>query len=54
VKILKAKGIPNHIANEISKGFAIILEGDRMMELVKEDREFGIFLKKYFSPESLV
>jgi len=54
VKILKAKGIPNHIANEIAKGFEIILESSRMMELVKEDKGFGIFLKKYFNPENLI
>lgn len=54
VKILRAKGIPNHIASEISKGFEIILESNRMMELVKEDPNFGIFLKKYFNLESLL
>jgi len=53
VKILAAKGIPNHVASELAKGFEIILESNRMMELVKEDQNFGIFLKKYFSPESL-
>jgi len=54
VKVLKAKGIPNNIANELVKGFEIILESNRVMELVKTDSNFGIFLKKYFSPESLV
>jgi tRNA nucleotidyltransferase (CCA-adding enzyme) len=53
VKILKAKGVPNHIANELSKGFEIISESNRIIELVKEDSNFGIFLKKYFNPESL-
>jgi len=54
VKVLKAKGVPNHIANEIAKGFEIILESRRMMELVKQDSGFGVFLKRYFNPESLV
>lgn len=53
LKVLKAKGVPNYIASEISKGFEIILETNKIMELVKQDREFGVFLKKYFSPESL-
>ncbi|HLC39396.1 MAG TPA: CCA tRNA nucleotidyltransferase [archaeon] len=53
-KILKAKGIPNHIANEIAKGFEITSESNRIMELVKEDKGFGIFINRYFTPESLV
>ena len=53
-KVLKAKGIPNNIANELVKGFEIISESNRMAELVKSDANFGIFLKKYFSPEKLV
>jgi len=53
-KILKAKGIPNHIADQISKKFEVILETGKIMELVKKDPDFGIFLKKYFEKESLV
>jgi len=52
-KILKAKGIPNYIADEIAKGFEITSESSRIMELVKEEKGFGIFLRKYFTPESL-
>jgi tRNA nucleotidyltransferase (CCA-adding enzyme) len=53
LKILKAKGIPNYIAEEISKGFEIIVETGKIMDLVKKDENFGIFLKKYFEKESL-
>lgn len=52
--VLKAKGIPDHIAVEISKGFEIILENDRIMQLVNKDINFGIFLRKYFEKESLI
>jgi len=51
--ILKAKGIPNHIADQISKGVEIISETDRIMEIVKKDRDFGAFLKRYFKKENL-
>jgi len=54
VSVLKAKGIPNHIADQLAKGFEIISETDRIMEIVKKDRDFGVFLKKYFTKESLV
>ncbi len=53
-KILKAKGIPNYIAQEISKGFELICETEKIMELVKKDENFGKFLRKYFEKESLV
>jgi tRNA nucleotidyltransferase (CCA-adding enzyme) len=52
-KILRAKGIPNHIAGEIVKGFEIILESRRMMELARQDPDFGIFLKRHFNTENL-
>jgi len=54
VKILKAKGIPNYVAEEISKGFEIINENEKIMEIVRKDREFGVFLRKYFEKESLI
>jgi tRNA nucleotidyltransferase (CCA-adding enzyme) len=54
VSVLNAKGVPNHIADQISKGFEIISDSDRITELVKKDREFGVFLKKYFEKESLI
>lgn len=52
-EILKAKGIPNYIAEKIEKKFEIISETEKIMELVKKDENFGIFLKKYFEKESL-
>lgn len=51
--ILRAKGIPNHIADQIVKGFELIFDSDGIMGVVKKDREFGVFLKKYFIKESL-
>ena len=53
-KILKAKGIPNYIAHEIAKGFELICETQKTMELVKKDENFGRFLRKYFEKESLI
>jgi tRNA nucleotidyltransferase (CCA-adding enzyme) len=53
-KILKAKGIPNHIADEITKKFEIISETEKIMELIKKDEKFGIFLRRYFTKGSLV
>jgi tRNA nucleotidyltransferase (CCA-adding enzyme) len=52
--VLTAKGIPNHIAKQITKEFEIISETDKIMELIKKDNNFGIFLRKYFEKESLV
>ena len=53
-KILKAKGIPNYIAEQIVKKFEIILETGKIMKIVKKDKDFGIFLRKYFEKESLI
>ncbi|MCS7105741.1 MAG: CCA tRNA nucleotidyltransferase [Candidatus Aenigmarchaeota archaeon] len=52
--ILKAKGIPNHIAEQLVKGFELVYENEKMMELVKKDENFGVFLRKYFEKESLI
>ena len=52
--VLKAKGIPNHIAEQLVKGFELILENEKIMELVKKDENFGVFLRKYFEKESLI
>jgi len=52
--VLNAKGVPNHIAVEISKGFEIVLENGEIMELVERDTGFGIFLRKYFEKEALI
>jgi hypothetical protein len=45
---LKAKGVPNHIAAQLVKGFEILSESIRIIEIVEKDRNFGIFLRKYF------
>ena len=54
VEILKAKGIPSHIAEQLGKGFEIFSENEKVIELVKKDTNFGIFLRKYFEKESLI
>lgn len=52
-KILKEKGIPNHIAKQIAKRFDVTSENDNIMGLIGRDKNFGVFLKKYFEKESL-
>jgi len=52
--VLKAKGIPNHIAAQLVKGFEIFSESNRIFELIKKDNNFGMFLRKYFEKESLI
>jgi len=54
VDILKAKGIPNHIAEQIVKYFDVFSANEKIMRLIEKDRKFGIFLRKYFEKESLV
>ncbi len=50
-EILEAKGLPNYVASEIVEGFEI-LENEKISELLK-DKEFGVFLRKYFEKEKL-
>lgn len=52
--VLKAKGIPNFVAEQIAKDFEIISENNKIMELIKRDVNFGVFLRRYFEKESLV
>jgi tRNA nucleotidyltransferase (CCA-adding enzyme) len=52
--VLLAKGIPNYIAGELAKSFEIFSENDKIMEFVKKDKNFGVFLREYFEKESLV
>lgn len=54
VKILKAKGVPNFIAEQLVKGFEVISENDKIMKLVKQDINFGVFLRRHFEKESLI
>lgn len=48
VEELKAKGVPNLIADRIANGFEVFSETDRILEEIKRNPEFGIFLRKYF------
>jgi hypothetical protein len=54
VEVLKAKGVPNYIAEQIAKKFEIMSENEKIMKLVKKDEGFGKFLREYFEKESLV
>ena len=54
LKTLEAKGIPNSIAKEITKGFEVFSESDKVVSLMKENKEFGVFLKKFFEKKSLL
>ncbi|MBI4009591.1 MAG: CCA tRNA nucleotidyltransferase [Candidatus Aenigmarchaeota archaeon] len=51
--ILKAKGIPNHIAERIANGFEVFSETERIMQVVQRNTDFGVFLRKYFEREKL-
>ena len=53
LKILLAKGIPSHIAKQISKKFALASDVKKIAALAKKDKEFGVFLRDYFEKESL-
>jgi tRNA nucleotidyltransferase (CCA-adding enzyme) len=52
--ILKAKGIPNYIADQLAKEVEIFSESSRIFELIEKDKNFGMFLRKYFEKESLI
>lgn len=52
--VLKAKGIPNFIAEQIAMGFEVIYENEKIMQLIKQDINFGTFLRRYFEKESLI
>jgi len=54
VKILEEKGIPNFIAKEISKNYEVFSESDKALSLIKINKNFGIFLKKFFEKYSLI
>jgi len=53
-EILKAKGIPNLIADSLAKGFEVFSENEKIFKLVEKDENFGIFLRKYFEKEKLI
>lgn len=52
-EILRAKGIPNYIAEQIAKGYEMIPES-KISNLIKKDKNFGVFLRNYFEKEALL
>ncbi|MEK6909606.1 MAG: hypothetical protein AABW61_00855, partial [Candidatus Aenigmatarchaeota archaeon] len=52
VDVLKSKGVPNYIAEQLVKGFEIVSD-KKMLKLVRKDKDFGVFLRNYFEKESL-
>lgn len=52
-EVLRAKGIPSYIADEIAKRFDV-LDKDGIKRIVAENREVGVFLRRYFEKESLI
>jgi len=53
-EILRAKGIPSHVAKEVAKNFELIDNTKKIIQLARGDEGFGIFLRKYFEKESLI
>jgi tRNA nucleotidyltransferase (CCA-adding enzyme) len=51
--ILKAKGIPNYIAEAISKGFEVI-SGEEIEKLLRERKDVGVFFYNYFYRKKLI
>jgi tRNA nucleotidyltransferase (CCA-adding enzyme) len=51
---LMEKGIPNHVAEQLVKGFRIFSDVPIIAKILDEDVGFGVFLRKYFAKESLV
>ncbi len=54
LKILKAKGIPSHIAEQIAKKYTLVTDVKKIAALAKKDKQFGIFLREYFEKEKIV
>jgi len=50
---LKAKGVPNYIAESISSGF-MVLEEKGIAEMLEKNKDFGRFLRKFFEKERLI
>jgi tRNA nucleotidyltransferase (CCA-adding enzyme) len=53
IDILKAKGIPNYIAEALAKGFEVI-DGLEIEKLLRERRDVGIFFYNYFNRKKLI
>lgn len=54
VDVLKAKGIPDKIAERLVNGFEVFSETEKILEEAKRNADFGIFLRKFFEKEKLV
>ena len=52
--VLKAKGIPNYVAERIANGVEVFSEIERIVQFAERNKDFGIFLKKFFEKEKLV
>lgn len=48
IEVLKAKGIPGYVAEELAKGFKV-LELQQIVRLGKKEADFSIFLRKHFA-----
>jgi len=53
IDILKAKGIPNYIAEALAKGFEVI-DGLEIEKLLRERKDVGTFLYNYFNRKKLI
>lgn len=50
---LLAKGVPKLVAERIAKGFDVFSEGDRIIDEVRRNPSFGVFVRKFFEKEKL-
>ncbi|MFH1623078.1 MAG: CCA tRNA nucleotidyltransferase [Candidatus Aenigmatarchaeota archaeon] len=53
LKVLEAKGVPSHVARQISRGFQVTADVEKIAKLAKNDKGFGVFLRDYFDKENL-
>ena len=53
INTLKAKGIPNYIAEQMMKGFRIYSDADSISKALMANEDFCIFLRTYFEKENL-
>jgi tRNA nucleotidyltransferase (CCA-adding enzyme) len=53
VDILKAKGIPNYIAEALAKGFEV-LDGIEIEKFLRERKDVGVFFYNYFNKKKLI
>ncbi len=53
LKELKAKGIPSHIAESISKRYRIVSDAEKIIQMSKKEKKFGVFIREYLEKERL-